>query len=119
MANYTREGIFIFSMIAAVAWTVVSALIFIPIYLHSNLVKASVIGSIAYIMLFFSFYIYISASSHLSLKVHGVWLFEDGQVTRFGLLNVFFIATLEALYSIVALIISFRFSLVASSKADE
>jgi hypothetical protein len=108
LSNYLREGILLYSSINAVIWAVVAGLVFIPLYRHFGFSRACIIGSVIYTITFLAVYLYIAVPLRLTLKIYGLYLFQDGHVTWFGLFNYFAIALLDCAFSIVGLLICFR-----------
>jgi hypothetical protein len=108
LSNYLREGVFLYSSINAIVWTAAASLVFITLYRYYGFSKASIIGSIIYTITFLVVYLYLAVPLRLTLKIYGLYLFQDGQVTWFGFFNYFAIALLECAFSIVGLLVCFR-----------
>jgi hypothetical protein len=102
---YFKEGAILFSAVNAVLWTVVSAAIFVPLYRSFRLTKATAIGSALYGAVFFFCFSYLFVNPSLTLKIGGNYIFQNGTITQYGLVQYFFLSLYDVAISVLCLIV--------------
>jgi hypothetical protein len=101
---YLSEGIALFSMLSAAIWTMISAIIVIPLYKFVGGIKGMTAGVLVYASAFFVLLSYVFVVPTLTVKMDGNLFFQDGYITSYGIARNFVLSLYDSLISLLSLL---------------